>query len=69
MKSNYEKDSSHQYESDRDYQTICHNMRKKAQSYTIAQISSDSYLQYITTARFPGEWRGSLVTSVLHRKE
>jgi hypothetical protein len=58
-----------QYELDRDAQSIYRELKKHAKSSTAAQISGDSLLQYITTARFPGTWRGTSYAFVLHWKE
>jgi hypothetical protein len=44
-------------------------LKKHAKSSTAAQLSGDSLLQYITTARFPGSWRGTSYAFVLHWKE
>jgi hypothetical protein len=58
-----------QFESDRDAQSIYRKLKKHAKRSTVAQISADSLLQYITTARFPGNWRGMSYSFVLHWKE
>jgi hypothetical protein len=58
-----------QFESDRDAQSIYRELKKHAKSSTAAQLSGDSLLQYITTARFTGNWRGTSYAFVLHWKE
>jgi hypothetical protein len=58
-----------QYELNRDAQSIYRELKKHALSSTAAQLSGDTLLQYITTTRFPGTWRGSSYGFVLHWKE
>jgi hypothetical protein len=58
-----------QYESSQDTQSIYRELLKHAKSSTAAQISGDTLLQYITTARYPGNWRGTSYAFVLHWKE
>jgi hypothetical protein len=48
------------FESDHDAQRIQREVKKHAQTSTAAQISGDSLLQYITNARFAGNWRVTL---------
>ena len=57
------------YEVTRDAQSIYRELKKHALSSTAAQLSGDTLLQYITTTRFPGNWRGSSYGFVLHWKE
>ena len=57
------------YETTRDAQSIYRELKKHALSSTAAQLSGDTLLQYITTARFPGSWRGTSYGFVLHWKE
>jgi Reverse transcriptase (RNA-dependent DNA polymerase) len=58
-----------QYEETRDAQSIYRELKKHALSSTAAQLSGDTLLQYITTTRFPGNWRGTSYGFVLHWKE
>jgi hypothetical protein len=58
-----------QFESDRDAQSIYRELKNHSKSSTAVQLSGDSLLQYITTARFPGNWRGTSYAFVLHWKE
>jgi hypothetical protein len=58
-----------QFESDRDAQSINPELKKHAKSSIAAQISVDSLLQYITTSRLSGNWRGTSFAFVLHWKE
>jgi hypothetical protein len=58
-----------QFESTRDAQSIYRELKKHALSSTAAQLSGDTLLQYITTTRFPGSWRGTAYAFVLHWKE
>ena len=58
-----------QYEATRDAQKIYRDLKKHALGSTAAQLSGDTLLQYITTSRFPGNWRGSSYGFVLHWKE
>jgi hypothetical protein len=50
-------------------QSIYDELKKHALCSTAAQISGDTLLQYITTARFPGNWCGTTYAFVLHWKE
>jgi hypothetical protein len=58
-----------QYEDDHDAQSIYRELKKHALSSTAAQLSGDTLLQYITTTRYPGNWRGTSHEFVLHWKE
>jgi hypothetical protein len=58
-----------QYEKTRDAQQIYRDLKKHALASTAAQLSGDTLLQYITTSRFPGSWRGPSYGFVLHWKE
>jgi hypothetical protein len=53
----------------RDAQSIYKELKKHAKSSTAAQLSGDTLLKYITSARFPGNWRGTSSAFVLHWKE
>lgn len=57
------------YESTRDAQSIYKELVKHAKSSTAAQLSGDTLLKYITSARYPGNWRGTAYAFVLHWKE
>jgi hypothetical protein len=50
-------------------QSIYKELKKHALSSTAAQLSGDTLLQYITTTRFPGNWRGTAYGFALHWKE
>jgi hypothetical protein len=54
---------------EQDAQIIYRELKKRAKSSTAAQISGDSLLKYITSARYPGNWRGTSYAIVLHWKE
>lgn len=58
-----------QYELKRDAQSIYRDLKKHALGSTAAQLSGDTLLQYITTTRYPGTWRGTSFNFVLHWKE
>ena len=58
-----------EYESTRDAQSIYRELMKHAKSSTAAQLSGDTLLKYITSARYPGNWRGTSYAFVLHWKE
>jgi hypothetical protein len=58
-----------QFEATRDAQSIYKELKKHAMSSTAAQLSRDTLLQYITTTRFPGNWRGTAHGFALHSKE
>ena len=57
------------YEHTHDAQMIYAELKKHAQCSTAAQLSGDTLLQYITTPRFPGNWRGTSYDFVLHWNE
>jgi hypothetical protein len=57
------------YELSRDAQSIYRELKKHALNSTAAQLSGDTLLQYIATARFPESWRGTSYGFVLHWKE
>ena len=57
------------YETTRDAQSIYRDLLKHALNSTAAQLSGDTMLQYITTTRYPGSWRGTSYGFVLHWKE
>jgi len=69
LKSDKGKSLVSQYEATRDAQSIYRELKKHALSSTSAQLSGDTLLQYITTARYPGSWRGTAYGFVLHWKE
>jgi hypothetical protein len=58
-----------QYETSQDAQSIYRELKKHALSSTAAQLSGDTLLQYITTAHYPGSWRGTSYGFILHCKE
>ena len=58
-----------EHEATRDAQSIYRELKRHALSSTSAQISADKLLQYITSTRFPGNWRGTSHAFVLHWKE
>jgi Reverse transcriptase (RNA-dependent DNA polymerase) len=58
-----------QYETTRDAQSIYRELKKHAKSSTAAQLSGDTLLKYITSARYPGNWKGTSYAFVLHWKE
>jgi hypothetical protein len=58
-----------QFEATLDAQSIYQELVKRALSSTAAQLSGDTLLQYITTTRYPGTWRGTSHGFVLHWKE
>jgi hypothetical protein len=68
MKTDMGKSLVSHYELSRDAQSIYRDLKKHALSSTAAQLSGDTLLQYITTARFPGSWRGKSFGFVLHWK-
>jgi hypothetical protein len=53
----------------RDAQIIYQELKRHALSSTAAQLYGDILLQYITTARYPGNWRSSSYGFILHWKE
>jgi hypothetical protein len=57
-----------QFEATRDAQSIYQGLMKHALSSTAAQLSGDTLLQYITTTRYPGNWRGTSHGIVLYWK-
>jgi hypothetical protein len=58
-----------QFEATRDAQSIYKELKKHALRSTAAQLSGDTLLQYITTTRLPGNWRGTAYGFALHWKE
>jgi hypothetical protein len=58
-----------QYEETHDAQSIYRELKKHALSSTAAQLSGDTLLQYITTTRYPVNWRGTSYEFVFHWKE
>jgi hypothetical protein len=57
------------YEDRRDAQSIYQELKKHAKSSTAGQISGDTLLKYITSAHYPGNWKGTSYALVLHWKE
>ena len=57
------------YEETRNAQSVYLELKKHALASTAAQLSGDTLMQYITTARYPGTWRGNLFNFVLNFKE
>ena len=57
------------FEATRDAQSVYKELTKHAKSSTAAQLSGDTLLKYITSARYPGNWRGTSHGFVLHWKE
>jgi hypothetical protein len=58
-----------QFEATRDAQSIYKELKKHALSSPAVQLEVDTLLQYITTTRFPGNWRCTAYGFVLHWKE
>jgi hypothetical protein len=57
------------YENTRDAQSVYAALKKHAKESTAAHLSGDQLLQYITSARYPGNWRGTSYAFVLHWKD
>ena len=57
------------YELTHDAQSIYKELKKHAKSSTAAQLSGDTLLKYITSARYPVNWFGTSYAFVLHWKE
>jgi hypothetical protein len=57
-----------QFEQEHDAQCIYHELKKHVLASTAAQLSGDTLLQYITAARYPGDWRGTSFAFMLHWK-
>jgi hypothetical protein len=57
------------YENTRDAQAIYKELTKHAKSSTAARLSGETLLKYITSARYPGNWRKTSYAFVLHWKE
>jgi hypothetical protein len=58
-----------QFEEEHDAQCIYCELKKHALASTAAQLSGDTLLQYITAARYPGDWRDTSFAFLLHWKE
>jgi hypothetical protein len=58
-----------QYEKDHDAQSIYRDLKKNSLGSTSAWLSGDALLKYITSAWYPGNWRGTAYACVLHWKE
>ena len=69
LKSEKGKSLISEFEEKRDAQSVYRELKKHALGSTAAQLSGDTLLQYITTARYPGTWRGNSFNFVLHWKE
>jgi hypothetical protein len=69
LKSDKGKSLVSQFEATRDVQSIYKELKKHALSLTAAHLTEDTLLQYITTTRFPGNWRGTAYGFALHWKE
>jgi hypothetical protein len=69
LKSDKGKSLFNDYESTRDAQKIFAALKRHAMQLTAAHISGDALLKYITSARFPGNWRVTSYAFVLHWKE
>ena len=57
------------YELTHDAQAIYKELKKHAKSSTAAQISGDTLLKYMTSARCPGNRRGTSYAFILHWRE
>ena len=57
-----------EYEDTCNAQSVYCESKKHALASTAAQLSGDTMKQYITTARYPGTWRGNSFNFVLHFK-
>lgn len=69
LKSEKGKSLISKYEDTRDAQSVYRELKKHALESTAALLSGDTLLQYISTARYPGTWRGNSFNFVLHFKE
>jgi hypothetical protein len=69
LKSEKGKSLISEFEEKRDAQSVHRELKKHALGSTAAQLSGDTLLRYITTARYPGTLRGSSYNFVLHWKE
>ena len=69
LKSEKGKSLISEFEDTRDAQSVYRELKKHALASTAAQLSGDTLMQYITTARYPGTWRGNSFNFVLHFKE
>jgi hypothetical protein len=58
-----------QYEKSHNAKGIYLDLKNHAITSTAAQLSCDTLPQYITTARYPGNWCGTTYGFVLHWKE
>jgi hypothetical protein len=66
LKSEKGKSLISEFEEKRDAQSVYLELKKHALGSTVAQLSWDTLLQYITTSRYPGIWRGNSFNFVLH---
>ena len=69
LKSDKGKSLVSDFENTRDAQAIYAALKRHAKESTAAHLSGDALLKYITSARFPGNWRGTSYAFVLHWKE
>jgi hypothetical protein len=69
LKSNKVKSLIQDYEDTRDAQPLYTAHKRHAKQSTVAHISGYMLLKYITSAHFPGNWRGTAYSFVLHWKE
>jgi hypothetical protein len=69
LKSEKGKSLISEFEERRDGQSVYRELKKHALGSTASQLSGDTLLQYITTARYPGTRHGSSYNFVLHWKE
>jgi hypothetical protein len=69
LKSDKGKSLVQEYEDTRNAQALYTALKRHAKQSTAAHISGDTLLKYITSARFPGNWRGTAYSFVLHWKE
>jgi hypothetical protein len=69
LKSDEGKSLVQDYKDSRDAQALYTALKRHAKQSTAAHISGDTLLKYITSARFPGNWRGTAYLFVLHWKE
>jgi hypothetical protein len=58
-----------QYEGTRDAQSIYRELVKHALASTLAWLSGDDLLRYITKASYPDNWRGTAFAFLLNRQE
>jgi hypothetical protein len=69
LKSDKGKSLIQDYEDTRDAQALYTALKRHAKQSTAVHISGDTLLKYITSAQFPGNWRGTAYSFVLHWTE